>query len=64
MRVCWFPDVDECMEFSPCLNNGACVNTVGSYYCRCEMGWTGQNCGTGRLLIGALRHFAVVRPQT
>jgi len=40
-------DVDECAEFKPCLNNGACVNTVGGYYCRCGLGWTGENCGTG-----------------
>ena len=28
-------DVDECTESQSCLN-GACINTQGSFQCRCE----------------------------
>lgn len=36
-------DIDDC-KYNPCLNNGKCVDRVGSYECVCEDGWTGQNC--------------------
>lgn len=40
-------DFDEC-QFSPCQNNGTCVNTVGSYICDCTTGWKDQNCLNGK----------------
>nr|XP_044608470.1 adhesion G protein-coupled receptor E2-like isoform X2 [Equus asinus] len=34
-------DVDECSSRQhPCHNSTACINTVGSYRCRCRRGWT------------------------
>ena len=42
-----FPDVDECLD-SPCLNEGTCENTQGSYICRCVEEWEGNYCQTGR----------------
>lgn len=33
------PDVDECVS-NPCIN-GDCVNTPGSYHCRCHEGYQG-----------------------
>lgn len=38
-------DVDECKK-SPCQNGAHCVNTVGSYRCECQPGYTGVNCQT------------------
>nr|KAG5712444.1 hypothetical protein BaRGS_011418 [Batillaria attramentaria] len=38
-------DRDECNGTSVCFNEGLCINTVGSYECRCPAGWTGQQCG-------------------
>ena len=38
---CWvffFADVDECQLSSPCAHN--CSNTVGSYICSCDAGFT------------------------
>lgn len=32
-------DVNECLA-SPCVN-GNCSNTLGSYTCVCDAGWTG-----------------------
>ncbi|KAI0239406.1 hypothetical protein LSAT2_009860 [Lamellibrachia satsuma] len=35
------PDVNECtaQAQSPCPTDAVCVNTIGSYYCRCELGY-------------------------
>ena len=27
-----------------CRNGGTCVNTDGSYYCVCALGWSGHDC--------------------
>ncbi|XP_034513811.1 adhesion G protein-coupled receptor E2-like [Ailuropoda melanoleuca] len=36
----WDKDVDECSSGPPrCHNSTVCINTVGSYKCRCPRGW-------------------------
>ena len=43
-------DIDECASTpgSPfCQNGGSCMNTVGSFSCRCDVGFTGSQCQTG-----------------
>ena len=35
--VCW--DNDECKEANKCGSKGFCINTRGSYYCRCQSGY-------------------------
>lgn len=49
-------DVDECLS-SPCLHNGVCNNTQGSFVCHCS-GWTGDICQTGKhtVLLVSLYH--------
>uniref|UniRef100_F1KQP1 Neurogenic locus Notch protein n=1 Tax=Ascaris suum TaxID=6253 RepID=F1KQP1_ASCSU len=37
-------DVDECLLYSPCKNDGLCINTHGSYRCKCMNGFAGHNC--------------------
>ena len=39
-------DENECVDGAPCGENATCVNTVGSYACECEYGYTGDghNC--------------------
>lgn len=38
-----FTDKDECTDMShACLEHSECVNTRGSYFCRCLPGWTGD----------------------
>ena len=43
-----FTDINECVESSPCRPNQQCENTVGSYVCRCGIGFrynaATQNC--------------------
>lgn len=41
-------DVDECSLYAPCKNGGTCVDSPGSYACRCPVGWTGDNCTVGK----------------
>ena len=36
-------DWNECVS-EPCQNGGECVNTNGSYHCRCPCGFIGKNC--------------------
>lgn len=38
-------DINECLQ-SPCVH-GQCSDTLGSYKCTCDVGWTGTNCQTG-----------------
>lgn len=42
-----FLDVNECVVYQPCQNNGTCTNSEGSYTCTCENGWIDQHCETG-----------------
>ena len=44
---CYFSDIDECL-LDPCLNNGTCVNTLGSFKCLCESGYEGPFCQTSK----------------
>ena len=37
-------DINECTSPSACFNNAACVNTIGSYQCICNTGYTGAKC--------------------
>lgn len=39
-------DINEC-DFTPCDNNGTCINSEGSYSCNCTDGWTDKNCNEG-----------------
>lgn len=40
-------DINECTEGTDNCVNGSCVNTLGSYRCTCNPGWTGTICDTG-----------------
>ena len=39
------PDIDECAS-SPCQNGGTCTDSVNSYTCNCDAGYSGDNCET------------------
>lgn len=39
-------DTDECQS-EPCLNDGRCIDEIGSYKCECQGGYSGVNCGIG-----------------
>ena len=39
-------DVDECLR-NPCIHDGVCRNTNGSYVCDCPEQYTGKNCELG-----------------
>lgn len=38
-------DVNECKK-NPCRNGGHCINSPGSYICKCPSGYSGHNCQT------------------
>lgn len=39
-------DIDECRN-NPCIHDGVCRNTNGSYICECPKQYTGKNCELG-----------------
>ena len=43
-------DINECQISRPCLNNGICINTPGSFTCNCQSGYTGEYCQIGNLI--------------
>uniref|UniRef100_A0A3Q3WAJ4 Sushi, nidogen and EGF-like domain-containing protein 1 n=1 Tax=Mola mola TaxID=94237 RepID=A0A3Q3WAJ4_MOLML len=38
-------EINECLS-QPCLNGGACRDSVGSYHCQCNQGFSGTRCQT------------------
>lgn len=36
-------DVNECKK-NPCKNGGRCINSQGSYVCKCQPGYSGHDC--------------------
>ena len=42
-------DMNEC-DKSPCKNGGTCSNSPGSYTCKCQDGWIGNNCDQGKVV--------------
>lgn len=43
MFLYFYVDVNECL-LNSCMNNGICINTDGSFICRCSFGWIGLIC--------------------
>ena len=42
-------DIDDCVGIT-CLNGGFCQDLVNSYQCNCDLGYTGPNCETGKII--------------
>lgn len=40
-------DENECLTMNLCANGATCINTDGSYRCRCPPGFEGPLCGKG-----------------
>lgn len=34
-----------------CMNGGTCVDTIGSYYCKCDQGWEGVQCEISQYIV-------------
>ena len=52
-------DVNECLN-SPCKNAGTCIDSPGSYTCRCAGGWTGTNCTMGKSSVSIATHLLFI----
>ena len=42
-----FTDIDDCAGVT-CSGHGQCVDGVASYTCECDVGYTGNDCQTGK----------------
>ena len=38
----YISDIDECVEQSPCDENAQCANTIGTFTCACNEGYSGD----------------------
>ena len=47
----YLADIDNCMGVT-CSGHGTCEDGVNSHTCFCEEGYTGDNCETGKILVG------------
>ena len=45
-----FSDLDEC-DSEPCQNAGMCIDSLDSFTCECEEGYTGSLCETGEMTV-------------
>jgi Notch-like protein len=43
MNIFTVLDIVECLA-QPCKNGATCLNTLGSYRCACDSGWSGMHC--------------------
>ena len=60
-----FLDIDECeTDTDNCDINADCTNTIGSYTCRCRLGYSGnrETCH-GKTLILTVFHPQVIATQ-
>ena len=45
-----YVDIDDCVNHT-CRNNGSCVDGVNHFSCNCTVGFTGDHCETGELIV-------------
>ena len=53
MNCLHFIEMDECTYLKPCDESATCVNTVGSYTCTCNEGYSGDG-----LTCDGKKHFS------
>ena len=41
-HIMYISDIDECEGPSPCDENAQCTNTIGSFTCDCNEGYSGD----------------------
>ena len=54
-----FSDVDECEQYHPCNENSLCINTLGSYDCKCMSGFE-QASITSKECIGNFKYASLI----
>lgn len=63
--LAFLSDINEC-NMNMCMNGGTCVDTIGSYYCKCDQGWEGVQCEISQYpplkvgIFAKLHNFGVI----
>ena len=64
MKLIFSTDIDECADSSKnnCSSNANCTDTIGSYDCTCQIGYSGNGyiCDGRHIMTGSCLCMAVV----
>ena len=58
--ICYFLDIDECLN-NPCHHNASCTDNEGSFYCQCNVGFSGDGVNCTSKISSLTSGFLVIK---